>query len=509
MRLPVGLQHLFIRTGSRPLRPTKTAFGVRQSAAPCRYSSTAPKTIIIDGREYETDEWFNTPPTITRAVGRCLHLEPAHPISITRQLIESRFPGFQTHNGLFPVVSVKQNFDSLGFPADHPGRNRSDTYYINKETVLRTHTSAHQVDIFHANMSPGYLITADVYRRDAVDRSHYPIFHQMEGAMTWDRNKLQGHKSLADLIWSDVAKLPKHDMKVIDPNPSHHPERNPLQKEHSEEEVEAIATHLKRSLENVVVEIFTQARKAAAKLNDSGASDPAEASSEDDEPLHVRWVEAYFPFTSPSWELEVEWRGEWLEVLGCGIVQQPVLNNAGVPSRLGWAFGVGIERIAMLLYSIPDIRLFWSKDPRFLDQFKQPDPAKIAPSIGELDRDWGIARFSPFSKYPAAERDLSFWLPDTVESSSAPSAAGGLMSPANSTPVHENDVMEIVRQLAGDMVEKVTLTDEFMHPKKMRKSMTYRIVYRSLERTLTRGEVFELHTMIKDRLVRQFGVEIR
>ncbi|KAK7544243.1 uncharacterized protein J3D65DRAFT_608942 [Phyllosticta citribraziliensis] len=508
MRLPVGLQHLFTRAGSSSLRPTTTTFRVRQLAQ-CRYSSTAPKTITIDGREYQTDDWFNTPSTITSAVGRRLHLEPAHPISITRQLIESRFPGFQSHNDLFPVVSVKQNFDSLGFPADHPGRNRSDTYYINKETVLRTHTSAHQVDIFNANTSAGYLITADVYRRDAVDRSHYPIFHQMEGAMTWDRNDLQGHKSLADLIWSDVAKLPKHDMKVLDPNPTHHPERNPLQKEHNEEEVEAIATHLKRSLENVVVEIFTQARKAAAKLNASGNSDPAKASSEDDEPLRVRWVEAYFPFTSPSWELEVEWRGEWLEVLGCGVVQQPVLNNSGVPSRLGWAFGVGIERIAMLLYSIPDIRLFWSQDPRFLSQFKQPDPAKIAPSVGELDRDWGFTRFSPFSKYPAAERDVSFWLPGTVESSSAPSAAGGLMSPANSAPVHENDVMEIVRQLAGDVVENVTLVDEFVHPKKKRKSMCYRIVYRSLERTLTGEEVQELHKNIGDRLVEQLHVELR
>ncbi|KAK8220373.1 mitochondrial phenylalanyl-tRNA synthetase [Phyllosticta capitalensis] len=508
MRLPVGLQHLFNRAGPRSLTATKATFRVRQYAAACSYSSSsaATKSITIDGKEYQTDEWFNTPSTITGAIGRRLHLEPAHPISITRQLIESRFPGFQSHNDLFPVVSVKQNFDSLGFPADHPGRNRSDTYYINKETVLRTHTSAHQVDIFNANTSPGYLITADVYRRDAVDRSHYPIFHQMEGAMTWDRNDLQGHKSLADLIWSDVAKLPKHDMKVLDPNPTSHPERNPLQQEHNADEVEAIATHLKRSLENVVVEIFTQARKAAAKLN---AQNGTSTNPEDDAPLHVRWVEAYFPFTSPSWELEVEWRGEWLEVLGCGVVQQPVLNNAGVLSRLGWAFGVGIERIAMLLFSIPDIRLFWSKDPRFLNQFKQPDPAKIAPTVSELDRDWGISRFLPFSKYPAAERDVSFWLPGTVESSSAPSAAGGLVTPANSTQVHENDVMEIVRQLAGDVVENVALVDEFVHPKKKRKSMCYRIVYRSLERTLTGDEVQELHKKIGDRLVEQLGVELR
>ena len=127
--------------------------------------------------------------------------------------------------------------------------------------------------------------------------------------------------------------------------------------------------------------------------------------SADSEPLKVRWVEAYFPFTSPSWELEVFWQGDWLEVLGSGIVQQSILANAGVSSRLGWAFGLGLERIAMLLYSIPDIRLFWSTDTRFLSQFNATKP---------------IQRFVPFSKYPPCFKDVSFWL------RSPSSAAGGL-----------------------------------------------------------------------------------
>ena len=109
-----------------------------------------------------------------------------------------------------------------------------------------------------------------------------------------------------------------------------HAERNPLQQSHSAEEVEAIAAHLKRSLEDVVVAIFTAAKGAAA----AAAGDTAPA----DEPLKVRWVEAYFPFTSPSWELEVFWQGDWLEVLGSGIVQQSILNNAGVSNKVGWAF---------------------------------------------------------------------------------------------------------------------------------------------------------------------------
>ena len=298
---------------------------------------------------------MNTPSTILDAVTRRLHLQPDHPLTITRKLIESRFPGYKTHNDLFPIVTTGQNFDSLGFPLDHIGRSRTDTYYLNKNTVLRTHTSAHQADTFRNNESEGYLISADVYRRDAIDRSHYPVFHQMEG----DRQQAEREgKTLAQVIWDDVEKIPKHNVAVEDPNPPFHAERNPLQTGHSAEEAEAMAAHLKRSLEDMVVTVFNAAKSATDTESPN-------------EPLKVRWVEAYFPFTSPSWELEVFWQGDWLEVLGCGIVSQPILNNASVPTRIGWAFGIGLERIAMLLYSIPDIRLFWSKDNRFLSQFSE------------------------------------------------------------------------------------------------------------------------------------------
>ncbi|PSN63674.1 phenylalanyl-tRNA synthetase mitochondrial precursor [Corynespora cassiicola Philippines] len=430
---------------------------------------------------------MNVPSSILSAIPRRLHLQPDHPLLITRKLIESRFPGYKTHNDLFPVVTTAQNFDSLGFPPDHVGRNRTDTYYLNQTTVLRTHTSAHQADTFRAQESDGYLISADVYRRDAIDRSHYPVFHQMEGARTWDRAAARkAGKPLADLIWADVAKIPKHDIAVDDPNPTIHPERNPLQATHSADEVEAIAAHLKRSLEDMVVTIFNAA---------SAASEAPGAEPEQKEALQIRWVEAYFPFTTPSWELEVLWQGSWLEVLGCGIVQHSILENASAPDRLGWAFGIGLERIAMLLYSIPDIRLFWSKDPRFLDQFC--DDAAGAK----------MKRFVPFSKFPACFKDVSFWV------GAGGSAAGGREpvpgAKAAEGRFHENDVMEIAREVGGDLVEDVRLTDEFVHPKTGRRSLCYRVNYRSLERTLTNEETNELHERLRGQLVEKLGVELR
>lgn len=80
--------------------------------------------------------------------------------------------------------------------------------------------------------------------------------------------------------------------------------------------------------------------------------------------VQMRWKEDYFPFTRPSFELEIFFNNDWLEVLGCGVIHDQVMANAGKADRLGWAFGLGLERLAMVLFDIPDIRLFWSKDER-------------------------------------------------------------------------------------------------------------------------------------------------
>jgi phenylalanyl-tRNA synthetase alpha chain len=299
----------------------------------------------------------------------------------------------------------------------------------------------------------------------------------MEGARMWDRSKVP-NGDIAAAIWKDFEELPKHNMKVEDPNPPTHPERNPLQPGHSVEEAEAIAAHLKRSLELMVVEIFSRAKKAAMTANPDFV----------DEPLKVRWVEAYFPFTSPSWELEILWQGDWLEVLGSGVVKQEIMDKAGLPSQSGWAFGAGLERLAMLLFEIPDIRLFWSQDERFLSQFRG-----VSSDLSSLKR------FVPFSKYPACYKDVAFWV---KASTSSPAGGGG-------STFHENDVMEIVRGIGGDVVETVMLVDEFTHPKSGRMSFCYRINYRSLERTLTNEEANGFHEQVRTALVEKLGVELR
>lgn len=481
-----------------------------------RLEKEKPNTVIRDGsltgakvsgKPYVFDTTSNLSPSILNLIDRKLYEIPNHPICITRKLIESVFhaPDYINHTVANPVVTTIDNFDKLEFPADHPGRSRTDTYYVDSSHVLRTHTSAHQATAFE-NMNRtqryGYTICADVYRRDSIDRSHFPVFHQMEGARCWPikfkpRIRYELMQKRVEQIKKDIRSIPPVDnLILVEDAASFDFRRNPKQSEHDEQEVRLMATHLKRSLERLISVVFTKAAEAGVGGEEGKG-----------QPLQIRWIEAYFPFTSPSFELEVLWQGEWLELLGCGIVQQPILKKAGLRGALGWAWGLGVERLAMLLFGIPDIRLFWSEDERFLSQFQEGK----------------ICKYEPFSKYPACYKDVTFWIPLSPAAASpiearpdvgVAAAAGGdatKASPAETQPAafHENDVMEIVRDIGGTLVEDVKLLDEFVHPKTGRKSLCYRINYRSLERTLTNEEVNDLHDRVRSKLESDLRVELR
>lgn len=431
-------------------------------------NTTEPDIITIGQKSYQTDEWTNVTPSILALTERSLHLQPNHPIGILRELVEKKFTGlgYTFYNNFKPVVTTFENFDSLGFPLDHPGRSKTDTYYINEKTLLRTHTSAHERECFTDCKTPGFFISADVYRRDEIDRTHYPGFHQMEGGRIWRRDEYSSESELLKQLEKDIEELPSVEI-IVEDTPTQMNEGNPKQDYMTDDETILVAKHLKRNIEILVNEVFNEAKKAA-KL--AGSDEPYL-----NEPLKVRWVEAYFPWTAPSWEIEVWWKGEWLECCGCGVVKQQVLTNSGIENTIGWAFGIGLDRIAMLLFGIPDIRLFWTLDERFHNQFQQGR----------------ISTFKPYSKYPGTVRDVAFWVPSELEK------------------VHINDLMEIVRNVAGDLVESVTLVDEFTHPKTGRNSQCYRINYQSMDRNLTNDEVNVLQEEVRDTMTKMFNVELR
>ena len=266
--------------------------------------ASSSETSILDQR-YEVDGTTNITQSIIAKLPLRLHNQPAHPLGILRSEIESHFHDFTHLSSVHPVVTPAQNFDSLGFPPDHPGRSATDSYYVNKDYMLRTHTSAHEVETFATGQSK-WLLTADVYRRDEIDSSHYPVFHQMEGARVFKTDKagIEGVKADSDRLsrYLDRSNIVIEDIHHISPT-------NPVQPTHDPVHSELVALNLKLSINSLLLKLFG-----------GGARDA---------PLQVRWIEAYFPFTSPSFEVEILYQGKWLEILGCGVVQQLTLDNAG------------------------------------------------------------------------------------------------------------------------------------------------------------------------------------
>ena len=240
------------------------------------------------------------------------NLGSRHPISLVRNEILEIFKriGFTVSEG--PEVEDDwHNFTALNLPDEHPARDMQDTFFIEKEPdiLLRTHTSSVQVRYMEKNRPPIRTISPGrVYRNEAISARAHCIFHQVEGLYV-DKNV-----SFADL---------------------------------------------KQTLLYFAKEMFG-------------------------EQTEIRLRPSYFPFTEPSAEVDVYWglRSEsdyritkgtgWLEIMGCGMVDPAVLRNCGInPDKYsGYAFGMGVERIAMLQYGVTDLRLFFENDVRFLKQFQ-------------------------------------------------------------------------------------------------------------------------------------------
>ena len=243
--------------------------------------------------------------------GEPIAIGSRHPISIVKNQIIDIFSriGFNVSEG--PEIEDDwHNFTALNLPEYHPARDMQDTFFIEKnpDTLLRTHTSSVQVRYMEDNQPPIRTISPGrVFRNEDISARAHCIFHQVEG------------------LYIDT------DVSFAD---------------------------LKQTLLYFTKEMFGKSK--------------------------IRLRPSYFPFTEPSAEVDIYWGLEtetdyritkgtgWLEIMGCGMVDPNVLDNCGIDSSKysGYAFGMGIERIAMLLYQIPDIRMFYENDVRFLEQFK-------------------------------------------------------------------------------------------------------------------------------------------
>ncbi|MEK7506549.1 MAG: hypothetical protein AAB566_00630 [Patescibacteria group bacterium] len=308
------------------------------------------------------------------------------------------------------IVPTYVTFDLFNMPPGHPARSKSDTYYINDEYILRTH--------------------------DTVMWYYYLNHPEIKA-------KIKNEESLGVICYGKVYRKDEIDRQHM--NVFHQLGGLYLVPDSQK-------TLTLDDLKNVLTEIAQNIFGPDVKN---------------------RFNVDTFPYTDPSLEMEIEKNGQWIEMVGSGLPRQSVLANFGLTGYNGWAFGFGLERLAIASMDLPDIRLLWSNDPRVKKQLK----------LGQ--------KYQAVSKYPPITRDISF----VVSKDFVP-----------------NDYFDLIRDIGGELVEQVELIDSYENPEKFssdKKSYTYRIVYRSNERTLETSEIDPIQAKIYSETAKQFGADLR
>jgi phenylalanyl-tRNA synthetase alpha chain len=299
------------------------------------------------------------------------------------------------------IVPYDVNFDLFNYPVDHPARKKTDTYFIDDNNVLRTQTT----------VSWYYYLTSD-----------------------FGKEKIRNNESIGVLSYGKVYRKDEIDRNHM--NVFHQIDGwYIIPKEKGVINVE----HLKDILIEIVQSVFGK-------------------------DIKYRFNPDTFPYTDPSLEMEIQVNNKWIEVLGCGVVFPSVLEKLGVDSKnyTGWAFGFGLERLAIIGMELPDIRLLWSDDERVKKQLV----------LGQ--------KYKEVSKFPPILRDISFIVPADFVA---------------------NNYFDLIRETVGeDLIEEVKLLDKYENEAKLGKnklSYTFRVVYRSLQKTLTSAEVDALHKKLE------------
>lgn len=309
------------------------------------------------------------------------------------------------------IVPASIAFDLFDFPMDHVARSTSDTYYADEKNVLRTQNTV----------------------------SWYYYFNHPE-----IKARAAKGEHLGALCAGKVYRKDEIDRRHM--NVFHQIDGWKLI---PDAEGTMPLDELKRVLVEIVQNVF--------------GTD-----------VQYQFLDDTFPYTDPSTQIEVMVDGKWVEILGAGMVKPSVLAKMGITGYNGWAFGFGIERLAILSMELPDIRLLWSQDERVKKQLV----------LGQ--------KFKEVSKFPAIVRDISF-----------------IVDAATYQP---NVYFDLVRDVVGDLAEEMALIDEYENAAKFgegKKSYAYRVTYRSLEKTLTDQEVNDIHHKLEEETKKTYNATVR
>ncbi|GAW81983.1 phenylalanine--tRNA ligase [Plasmodium gonderi] len=500
--------------------------------------------------------------------GKALHHVTNHPIKTVKKKIENFFK-YESFDNLNSDISIKQNFDDLFVPLTHPARSIKDTFYLNENYIKqfsehhknvytslenlngiykyylakklvghqkiilkRTHMTAHLPDLLRQNYK-NVIYTGTVYRKDEIDRFHFPIFHQTDGfllrpnnfnvetdlkrnleqlitnlfnstkiKMKWDNNTsfpftdpsyelyiqrphlacrndcnittaIDGIKnkfSDEDPPWIEVMGCGKIKKEVIAMALFDEEIHQIIEKEIASYDIGLLNELHSISCEDTETDTFVSRVIGAEDIADITAqiitSDPRDSISPDP-------TKSELNHTTPIPHSHMQPIIEKLCSDHLNMKIQSQINDfLKSINHEGWAFGIGLERLAMLLYHINDIRLFWSNDNRFINQFKEDE----------------ITPFHPFSNFPAVEKDISFYL---------------------SNEFKESLFFQICRDVAHENIEQVKKIDHYHNPRSNKTSVCYRITYRSHTQNLTHKQVNELQNKIVQMLVEHCSVTIR
>lgn len=308
------------------------------------------------------------------------------------------------------IIPTHILFDLFNMPEGHPARSKSDTYYVDEENVLRTHDTAFWY--YYLNHPE---IKKRIENKETLGAICYGKVYRKDEI---DRTHMNVFHQFGGLY------IAPDDKQTITPE------------------------DLKNALSEIARSVFG-------------------------ENVEFRFYDHNFPYTDPSFEMEVNINGKWVEMLGSGMARKSVLSNFGLEGYHGWAFGFGLERLAIVNMELSDIRLLWSDDPRVTKQLK----------LGQ--------KFVEVSKYPPIVRDISF----IVKNNFIP-----------------NDYFDLVRETAPGLVEQVELLDKYENIEKFGEgkiSYAFRITYRSLDRTLTSVEIDAVHKKIEDLTAKIYEAIIR
>jgi phenylalanyl-tRNA synthetase alpha chain len=338
---------------------------------------------------------------------------PGSPINeiVTRILGQEDFKDFDIIK-VPEVVPLDVSFDIYGFAPDHPARSPSDTYFLDEQNILRPHTTV--MWYYYLNQPE---VKEKMARGEAVGFFSFGKVYRKDEV---DRNHMNIFHQM------DGGFLIPKSKKTIN------------------------VDDLQKVLSDVAKAVFGP-------------------------DIKYRFNPDTFPYTDPSLEMEIEVGGRWIEVLGCGIMTDNLIRNLGLNPEewSNWAFGFGLERLAIISMDLPDIRLFWSEDERVKKQLV----------LGQ--------KYQEVSKFPPVVRDISFIVPKTFV---------------------PNDYFDLVRENVPDLVEEIALIDKYENDIKFgadKLSYAYRITYRSLDRTLTSDEVDTIHKKIEQATREAFNAEVR